>query len=770
MVSAGRPAILLLCFVLPAAAANAQPAAHTDAVRPSVAGVVLDSSEARVPGATVLVRADQSSLERVAETTADGSFRVANLPSGRYRLTILAPGFAPVTIPFDAAPGLRLPDIRLTPAPVVESVTVVTASRQDELRQSLNTRVDVVGRRQLEESGSQTVAEALREVPGVVVRRGSETAGAAGEQIQGIDSRQVLVLLDGQPLTGARGIKRGVVNLDRQSTARLERIEVVKGAASALYGSDAIGGVINLISRAPSRPFELAGSVSGGTAGTLDARAEMGFVRSATSGLFVLERHQHDGFDLTPTTFDTTGAAFERHDLMGKARVVLSPSLSISGIANGYLNQTTGRSNGELGPQEDEIDESTLNTGVTADWQVNPALSVQARAYYASFDEDSTGRLSPPRSTPLEPGVLDERYQKADGSLSWLVAARHHLQTGLEWSRDEYAGINRLRDATGESATTGVVWAQHQFAATDWLTTTVGLRVDNHSRFGTALSPKVAANARLNDQVSVRAAYGRGFRAPDLGQLYYRFLNPTNFYQVIGNPNLQPEYADSIQIGSEYSSASRRVRFGLNLFYNDVRDLIESQSLGFVATPAQLAAMLAAEGLDPSFQPVLGRLLLTYKNLHDALTRGVEADGEIAVTRGLSVGGAYTYLDAIDEETEQTLTGRHRHQGHVRVAWGHERAGLRANLRGTFYSSWIAARTTTAGVTTDTVAPGFSLWDAYVSQRVVRGLSAFAAVDNVADSQDPNTGVFGPTGTPAAIYRPELGRTFRVGVNVNWSR
>jgi outer membrane receptor for ferrienterochelin and colicins len=770
MVTAGRPALLILCLALSAGAASAQPAPHADAGRPSVAGVVVDPSGARVPGATVVVRGEQSPVERLADTSADGSFHLANLPPGRYRLTVLAGGFATASIPFEAAVGLRLPDIRLTPAAVVESVTVVTASRQDELRQSLNTRVDVVGRRQLEESGSQTVAEALREVPGVLVRRGSETAGAAGEQIQGIDSRQVLVLLDGQPLTGARGVKRGVVNLDRQSTARLERIEVVKGAASALYGSDAIGGVINLISRAPTRPFELAGSVSGGTAGALDARAEMGFVRSSASGLFVVERHEHDGFDLTPTTFDTTGAAFERHDLMGKARVAISPRLSVSGIANGYANRTTGRSNGELGPQEDEIDESTLNTGVTAEWRIGPAATLQARAYYASFDEDSSGRLAPPRSTPLEPGVLDERYQKVDTSLSWPFAARHHLQTGVEWSRNEYAGVNRMRDPSGESATTGVVWAQHRFAVNDWLTTTAGLRVDRHSDFGTALSPKVAANARLNDQLSVRAAYGRGFRAPDLGQLYYRFLNPTNFYQVIGNPNLQPEYADSIQIGSEYSSASRRVRVGVNLFYNDVRDLIESQSLGFVATPAQLAAILAAEGLDPSFQPVLGRLLLTYKNLHDALTRGVELDSEVAVTTGLSVGGAYTYLDALDEETELTLTGRHRHQGYVRAAWGVERVGLRANLRGTFYSSWIAARTTAAGVTTDTMAPGFSIWDAYVSQRIRRGLAAFAAVDNLADSQDPNTGVSGPAGSPAAIYRPEIGRTFRVGVNLNWSR
>src|SRR5690606_31536078 len=113
----------------------------------------------------------------------------------------------------------------------------------------------------------------------------------------------------------------------------------------------------------------------------------------------------------------------------------------------------------------------------------------------------------------------------------------------------------------------------------------------------------------------------------------------------------------------------RRARVGVNLFRNDVKDLIESVSLGFVSTPAQLAALLEREGLDPSFKPALGRLLLTYRNLHDVVTQGVEFDTDVALTRELSAGGAYTYLSAQDADTDLTLTGRHRHHGHVRVSW-----------------------------------------------------------------------------------------------------
>jgi len=271
---------------------------------------------------------------------------------------------------------------------------------------------------------------------------------------------------------------------------------------------------------------------------------------------------------------------------------------------------------------------------------------------------------------------------------------------------------------------------------------------------------------RVADGLHARASYGGGFRAPDLGQLYYRFLNPSNIYQVIGNPGLQPEYAKSVQIGADWRSASRRARLGVNLFHNDVDDMIESVSLGMVTTPAQLAALLAREGLDASFRPVLGRLLFTYKNVNDAVTRGAELDGELAVTPQVSVGGAYTYLQARDGETDRDLTGRHEHQGHLRVSWYADRVGLRANVRATSYSDWIAAR---AGAV-DTIAPGFTLWDLSVSQRLMRGLNAFAAVDNLTDNQDPNTGVATASGAPAAIYRPEAGRTTRVGLRWSWSK
>jgi outer membrane receptor for ferrienterochelin and colicins len=744
--------VVLITTALPAAAQT------------TLRGVVRDESQGALPGATIIVESERSSFSAILETAHDGRFASPRLPDGDYRVTATANGFEALTVTVHLPTSDPL-ELTLRPAPVVEQVLVVSADRQEQLRQNLNTRVDVISRARIDATGAETVAEVLRELPGVLTRRGSETAGPAGEQIQGIDSRQVLVLLDGQPIPSARGIKRGIVNLDRQSTARLDRIEVVKGAASALYGSDAVGGVVNLITRDANAPLSFHTLVSGGSFGDVNANAEIGMRRAGWSGLFILERHQHDGFDLTPDTFDTTGAPFRRTDALIKLSGRVHPAVTLSALATGYRNNTTGRSNGELGPQEDDIDDDTSSLNIAADWLVRPTVTVQTRGYTSRYNERSTARLAPPAFTPLDPGSLDEDVSKLDASLSMVVGARQHVQGGMEYWDNRYAGDNRI--AFDEvTASTAVGWAQHRLTVGDRLTTTVGARVDHHSTFGTAVSPKVAASMRLTDGVNARVSYGGGFRAPDLGQLYYRFLNPSSIYQVIGNPQLQPEYAKSLQLGADWMAGSGRGRFGVNLFHNDVNDLIESVSLGMVVSPAQLAAILAREGLDPTYRPVLGRLLFTYKNVSDALTQGAELDGELAVTRQVTVAGAYTYLQAKDARNDVPLTGRHPHQAHVRISWQPERVAFRANIRATAYSSWIAARTGTV----DTVAPGFVLWDAYASQRLLKGLSAFAAIENLTDNQDPNTGLVTATGSPLPIYRPDAGRAVRVGVRWDWTR
>jgi outer membrane receptor for ferrienterochelin and colicins len=755
-----RPIILILFIFLLAFAASAQSI--------SIKGRVEDQANKAIAGATVVLRNQKTGLERIVSTDREGRFTFSASGGDKYEVIGSARGFARVIKPVDDAQGELV--LNLEPDAIREEVTVVSGSRREELRESLNTRVEVVSAEDIKKTGYETVGEVLREVPGVVTRRGSETAGAAGEQVQGIDSRQVLVLADGQPIVGARGIKSGVINLDRQAVGSLDSVEVVKGAASALYGSDAIGGVINLRTKEPGKPFSNTVTAGAGNFGVVDLRDDLSFKHDSLGGVFSFGRHKNNGFDLNPATYITEGAGFHRYDAYGKLKYQFNDNFSLLGFANSYWNESLGRVQGEPvvsgdnGLQTNNVKDNAQNYGLTADWSINDRTALQARGYFSRYDEVVRGARQI-NGAAIPEGNLFQRYGKVDATVSHLLGERQFIQAGVEFTIDRYSGINRLQNDKAR-AETQVIWAQDKINIVKRLTFTIGGRFDHHSIFGSAGSPKFGLNYKVTDWASLRASWGRGFRAPDLGQLRYRFANPSSFYQVIGNPNLVPEHSGSWQVGGEFTTPDRKGRLGVNYFRNDIRNLINSVSLGFIApnaTQASIQALLIANGADPSVSTFVqsGLLLFIYKNTARAYTTGGEADASYALPLGFTVSGAYTYLDARNADNKFYLTGRNKHQGMAKLAYDNVRYGFGANLRGSFYSRWIVSQT---GAGINTYAPGFQLWDLYGSKKLPGGAEVYGSIDNLFDSQDPNTG------TAGSIFRPDAGRTFRVGMRWNFDR
>jgi hypothetical protein len=189
----------------------------------SIAGRVVDSAQAAIPSATVALKNRRTGLERIAATDEDGRFTFAGLSSDEYEVSTTASGFAPFSRSVAAGETNIL--LTLDVATIREAVTVTSGSRQTELQDQLNTAVEVVTRKQIEEKGYQTVGDVLKEVPGVLTRLGTDTgtvSGIAGEQIQGVGSRQALVLIDGFPVISARGIKSGTISIANRRT-RLNR-------------------------------------------------------------------------------------------------------------------------------------------------------------------------------------------------------------------------------------------------------------------------------------------------------------------------------------------------------------------------------------------------------------------------------------------------------------------------------------------------------------------------------------------------------------------
>ena len=176
-------------------------------------------------------------------------------------------------------------------------------------------------------------------------------------------------------------------------------------------------------------------------------------------------------------------------------------------------------------------------------------------------------------------------------------------------------------------------------------------------------------------------------------------------------------------------------------------------------TGFEKSAVTNADGSYPALNAVIGKLLFFNKNLASIYTQGVEFDTEIVLPRGFMVGGAYTYLDAKYKTTDLYLLSRNKHQGFAKFGYANDRYGFRTNLRGSFYSSSINARSAT---NVYTISPKFQIRDLYAPKSVPKRLEVYGSIDNLFDNQDPNTGVVNTSNSPLPLYRAEIGRSFRV--------
>ena len=754
MSNTARIAIGIILLILSAP----DPLAAPDGKAP-VEGTVIDSSGRVLVGADVFLRDPDSGLEIHQVTDNEGRFQFL-AERGRYQVTAAMSGFDSTTQDLNleerGPAGLRL---QLSPAPLDTQVVVVSGSREQELIENSTTKVDVIPKRMLHDSGYETVRDVLAEEPGIVTRSGA-SGNVSETQIQGIDSRQSLILIDGLPVVGAKGIKRGILNMDRQSIGRLERIEIVKGASSAVYGSDAIGGVINMITREPRYPLEASVTTSGGSLNRFDMRADVGFVKDKWSGFFEAERHKQNPFNLIPSRFGTTGSGFHRYDYLGKLGYEFSDRFKLRATAHAFVNQDKGAYYSEAGPTDSITDDTAQHYALSADVGLTPLTRWNLRGFYGKYDESSVLDVLPQPGPINSVANLNQRLYRLDSSISHVLGAHQLLQGGVEWTQDEYRGFNRvLGDNDGQGIDMVDLWINDRVSLHERFILTLGSRFNRHNLYGNHFVPRASGLFRLAGNFRLRGTVGRGFRSPDLGQLFFRFQNPTHHYQVIGNTHLQPERSTSYQAGFDYGADS--FRFAANFFRNDIQELIQAEYIGFPTNPGEMQGLLRTYGIATEFSPALFRAFYLYRNVDNVYTSGVESKLELKLTRNLLISAGYTYLDARDKATDAFLSGRHRHHGNFRIFYSSTRfGGWRTNLRGTYFSKWpVSGR---GGLL---IGDAHQIWDWYVAKPIARGVEMYFVVDNLLDSRDPGLDANSPS-----FLRADPGRLIRVGLRWSFNR
>lgn len=545
-----------------------------------------------------------------------------------------------------ASPGAPSPDDELAAAATEGEVIVVTGTRSEVPQSASPIVTDVIDRTRLEESGVQTVSEALTLRPGLWVDRG--VAGTTGITIQGLGPRYSLILID-----GARQIGRtdGYLDLDRFSVADIEQIEIVRGPSSALYGADALGGVVNLITRRPRDGFALdAASRLDSRLGS-DNRARVsigsGGFAAALSGELRQGPAVRRGDDMVATTLDS----YDDRRISGRVTDQRGERWRLDGAADYLFRDLRG------------VDASA--TGAAFDRRnLVETASVQGAAQYAS--ERTAIRIAGDAGLYRDQYLRDQ--QQSDALDEYQVTRENLVEGSAQIARQLGAhrgmiGAELLREALDSdrlsapgSRVRGALYAQDEWrlGSSDQLVVVPAARVDVDTQFGGHATPRLAARWQPAATLLVRGSVGMGYRAPDFKELLLRFANPSAGYVVDGNPDLQPESSRSVQGGVEWQ-ARPWLWLSASGFVNGLRDLISTVS----------------EPDDGS-----GTLRFGYGNIGRARTAGLESHAMLSRGRAaLELGYALTRARDLDER--RPLEGIPAHRFTATARW-RDPAGLEA--------------------------------------------------------------------------------------------
>ncbi|MES2525336.1 MAG: TonB-dependent receptor [Gemmatimonadota bacterium] len=597
------------------------------------------AAEVRIIGTdTLVLRADPQ-----------GAWRTPALPYGSYRIRVRMPGYAAhderVTLDGSAGSAATLRrSITLDETAVALDQVVVTAARRSQRLKDAVTSVEVITRADIVRSGGSDLATALLQRTGIALQGGHPSG--TGVMLQGIGSERVLVLLDGQPVSGRIS---GVFDVSRIPAEMVERVEVIKGSQSALYGTDAMGGVINIITRAPMQgSVESAIGLTMGTQARRDGSARVsGGRRGLLGGLDVSRR----GTETTPGRNALNGALTARTDLAAKIRWSGDSTRAVrdSGTRMLHSIELSGLS---LDERQRWRSGTLFAFADNRQWNARVAGTVTRGAHRLAptFSASSFDHLS--RSSVLGKPIAGDTGQRQrqrvlQGELLYNGRVGpngvHALDVGTIVRRDE-TETERVRGGL-RSITSVEPFAQLEVAFSPAFTAVSGVRVTRSSQWGTHVTPRVALRHHVTPSVTVRASAGEGFRAPDFKELFMVFQNQNAGYAVLGNAMLQPETSRNASVGADWNGAGSFVRG--NLFYNRYRNFIETQAI-------------SGSGEAPVYQ---------YGNIDDGTTAGVELETGTTFggLGGLRVDAAYNGLVTRDAATGQPLLGRPAHSARLSV-------------------------------------------------------------------------------------------------------
>ena len=579
-----------------------------------------------------------------------------------------------------------------------EQVVVIATKTPNKL-DDVGSSVTLIDQEAIRNSQKVSVYDLLRQVPGVSLSRNGGIGTVSTLRIRGAESGQTLVLIDGVKVNDLSS-PSGAFNFANLTTANIERIEILRGPESTLYGSDAIGGVINIITKKANAPFSASGFLEGGSFGSAAGAVNLGVKRGRFSGNLSVSGMRTDGISAADSDAGNSERdGFRTLSVVGNLSYEILENLKLSGFFR------TSDSRAEF----DAFDFNTFSfvdgDGVTKTQDLQAALGAtwsaldgkveaEARISWSNLDRFDTENGGPSFSSESRNRTIDllTTIEAANG-LTLLVGGQFQDNKIFTEVFGFFAGtLNGTADINSAFA---------QVSPADNLHLTFGVRHDNHQRFGGHTTFRITANFKIKETGTIlRANWGEGFKAPSLFQLFSSF----------GDPGLRPEQSRGWEVGAEQPLFGDRARLTVTYFTRKTSDQIDFDLVAF-----------------------------KFANIARTRAKGVEVIFSAELSEHLSVSGNYTRLKAVNLVSGGMLLRRPKNIFNATVTWtATDKLMLAAGLNHT-------GRQLDRGLVLD----GFRVIDVRISYRLNDQVALYGRIENALDQDYQEVAGFGTPGVSA---------------------
>lgn len=678
-------------------------------------GVVTDSEGAPLPGASVWVKGSALGVS----TDARGEFVLPLAEAGRQVLRVSFTGYEPVEYVWDGT-GRKPLHIRLEKAELALEEVVVTGTRTPRLLKEAPILTRVLSREEIERVNPLDFQDLLESVlPGLQfgMAHGSNLPAIS---FQGVSGGYVLFLVDGERLAGEGA--GGNVDFSRIDLDNIARVEVVKGPMSTLYGSQAMGGVVNIITRDADSPLRATLSTRWSTRDEMKHAASLGVKAGGFSSYTSIAYRSRDSY----TVRDRRGAVTETHTPDTVIRDTLLPSrLSVPGYdilqgAQRFGYAFGGGWKAELAASgyHNRLRDPYAHSSVRklfSTYTLLPKIEYHSDRHHltASYLFDDYGKRE--RYTDGAPSRKIFRDLVQTARLNYTLSTpRHTLTAGAETDaqRMSHYWFNNGSD-TSFSQRNYVLYLQEEWKATPRLDLIAGVRSDVHSAYGFHASPKLSAMLRLGD-FALRGSYGMGFRIPTLKELHAEYdMGGLGAFMIYGNPDLKPETSHQGTLSLEYT-----------------RGLFNASAAGYyTAMRHAIGLTLAPDGKNQ-----------IYYNAPRGRKSGIDLLVQVRPFSGFSLRAAYAYVNCHEQVDGYNLSAFRPHSLTYGAAYVRPlgRVTLSASLDGRWLSAvdvWNKKGEETYQMHRNVP---FSSLDLNLAARFPRGFRLVLGVDNLLDARSSN--------------------------------